>query len=133
MHDACGAIGGATAGVLTDSCREGWAHRLTNTVGCAFLLGSNYYGKKFMEKQSKGCAANALAEAWGGSDPGRRMVCPPGCGCEQPSYGAARVTTNAKSGGEMFFSWDRAGGDTRGRGQTDSGSRNSRFRGRFRR
>jgi hypothetical protein len=132
VHDACGAIVGATTGMLTHSCGEGWAHRLTNTLGCAFLLGSNHYGKKYMEKQSKGCAASVLAEAWGGNDPGRRPVCPPGCGCEQPSYGASRVSTNAQSGGDMFFSWDKAsGGDKRGRSQVDTGSRSSRFR-RFR-
>lgn len=133
IHDACGAIVGATTGMLTHSCGEGWAHRLTNTVGCAFLLGSNHFGKKFMERQSKGCAASALAEAWGDSDAGRRLVCPPGCGCEQPSYGASRVSTNAQSGGEMFFSWDRASGaDKRGRGPDDVGRRNGRVRGRFR-
>jgi hypothetical protein len=134
VHDACGAIVGATTGMLTHSCGEGWAHRLTNTVGCAFLLGSNYYGRKYTEKQSRGCAASALAEAWGsGNDAGRRRpVCLPGCGCEQPSYGANRVSSNAQNGGEMFFSWDRtAGADPRGRGQGDVGARNSRFR-RFR-
>jgi hypothetical protein len=133
VHDACGAIVGATTGMLTHTCAEGWAHRLTNTLGCAFLLASNHYGKKFMESQSKGCAASALAEAWGGNDAGRRLVCPPGCGCEQPSYGASRVGSNAKSSGEMFFSWDRASrGDARVRGQAESGSRSSRFKGRFR-
>lgn len=129
IHDACGAIVGATTGMLTHSCGEGWAHRLTNTVGCAFLLGSNHYGKKFMERQSKGCAASALAEAWGGNDAGRRPVCPPGCGCEQPSFGASRTN----NGGDMFFSWDRAsGGDPRGRVKVDANSRSRRFRGRFR-
>lgn len=132
VHDACGAIVGATTGMLTHSCGEGWAHRLTNTFGCAFLLASNHYGKKYMETQSKGCAASALAEAWGGNDAGRRLVCPPGCGCEQP-YGASRVSTNAQSGGEMFFSWDRASrGDARARGQAEPGSKGSRFKGRFR-
>ena len=134
VHDACGAIVGATTGMLTHSCGEGLAHRLTNTIGCAFLLGSNYYGKEFMEEQKKGCAASILAEAWGGFDSaGRRPVCPPGCGCEQPSYGANRATINAQNSGEMFFSWDRAASaDPRSRSQLDSGKRTSKFRGRFR-
>ena len=43
---------------------EGLVHRLTNTLGCAFLLGSNYYGRKY----SRGvCVANALSGAFGGS------------------------------------------------------------------
>ena len=134
VHDACGAIVGAATGMLTHSCGEGWTHRLTNTIGCAFLLGSNHYGKKYMEKQKKGCAASALAEAWGGNDAtGRRPICPPGCGCEQPYYGANRVTTNAQNGGEMFFSWDRASNaDPRSRRQLDPGQRTSKFKGRFR-
>ena len=66
VHDACGAIVGAATGMLSHTCPsgEGLVHRLTNTLGCAFLLGSNYYGRKY----SRGvCVANALSEAFGGS------------------------------------------------------------------
>jgi len=69
VHDACGAIVGAATGMLSHTCPsgEGLVHRLTNTLGCAFLLGSNYYGRKY----SRGvCVANALSEAFGGSSSG---------------------------------------------------------------
>lgn len=122
VHDTCGAMLGAATGMLAHSCGAGWPHRLTNTVGCAFLLGSNHYGKKYMESQKKGCVANALAEAWGSNDAGDSAVCPPGCGCESPTYGASKVSTNSQNGGEMFFSWDRAsGGDSRVRKVTRTG------------
>ena len=132
VHDTCGAMLGAATGMLTHSCGAGWAHRLTNTVGCAFLLGSNHYGKKYMEIQKKGCVANAFAEAWGGNDAGESTVCPPGCGCESPAYGASKVNTNAQNGGEMFFSWDKAAiGDSR-KQKVSAGSISGRSKGRFR-
>jgi hypothetical protein len=96
---------------------EGWMHRLTNTIGCGFLLGSNYYGKKYMEKRSKGCAASALAQVWGDRyDVGeKRPVCLPGCGCEVPSNGkSAKIDDLEQVGGEMFFSWDKDAGVKRG-------------------
>jgi hypothetical protein len=37
---------------------------LTNTLGCVFLLGSNYYGRKYSQGV---CVANALSEAWSSS------------------------------------------------------------------
>lgn len=95
VHDMCGAVVGAATGMMTHTCPEGLAHRLTNTLGCALLLSSNYYGKKYMEETSNGCAASALAQAWGGDSGSKRMVCPPGCECEAPS--------NA----ETFFQWER--------------------------
>ncbi|KAL3802494.1 hypothetical protein HJC23_012513 [Cyclotella cryptica] len=144
VHDACGAVVGAATGMLTHTCGggigEGWVHRLMNTVGCGFLLGSNYYGKKYMEKRSRGCAASVLVEAWGNVseddvDGGgeRRLVCLPGCGCEVPSYGkGARLGSPEEVGGEMFFSWDGTGGETRGRaGSSGDSSGRKRFQ-RFR-
>jgi hypothetical protein len=103
VHDACGAVVGAATGMLTHTFPEGLAHRLTNTLGCAFLLGSNHYGRKYSSNQ--GCAASALAEAWGGGEDGEgRPVClDPGCiQCEvKESYSTSRM------GGETFFRWER--------------------------
>ncbi|KAL9190665.1 hypothetical protein ACHAXT_000371 [Thalassiosira profunda] len=121
VHDACGAVVGAATGMMAHTCPEGLAHRMTNTLGCALLLGSNYYSKKYMEKTRQGCAASHLAEAWGG-DSGGRSVCPPGCGCEKPSYGTG---AGARFGGETFFEWDRSAG----RGDMNRGRAfGSRFR-----
>lgn len=106
VHDACGAVVGAATGMMAHTCPEGLAHRMTNTLGCAFLLGSNYAGRKYVEEKSQGCAASALAEAWGGDSGGKRVVCPPGCNCEAPSYGA----TSRQVGGETFFQWERTPG-----------------------
>mmetsp|Transcript_17563 Transcript_17563/g.38007 ORF Transcript_17563/g.38007 Transcript_17563/m.38007 type:complete len:442 (+) Transcript_17563:179-1504(+) len=118
IHDACGAVVGAATGMMAHTCPEGLAHRMTNTLGCAFLLGSNYYSKKYMEDKSQGCAASALAEAWGG-DGGGRAACPPGCNCGAPIYGTS-VSSSSKMGGETFFQWEstkggRGGGQTGGR------------------
>lgn len=124
VHDACGAVVGAATGMMAHTCPEGLAHRMTNTLGCALLLGSNYYSKKYMEQRSQGCAASALAEAWGG-DAGGRPVCPPGCGCEKPSYG---TSAGAKMGGETFFEWDRSTGRSGGRGMNQGRAFGSRFR-----
>ena len=115
VHDACGAVVGAATGMMAHTCHhpEGMAHRLTNTLGCGLLLGSNYYGKKHMEGS---CAASALAEAWGGGggeDAGggggrdRRVgVClDPSCnGCDEAP--SASVASKA-GGGENFFRWER--------------------------
>ena len=96
VHDMCGAVVGAATGMMAHTCPEGLAHRMTNTLGCAFLLGSNYASKKYMENKSEsGCAASALAEAWGGDSGGKKYVCPPGCSCEQP-----------KVDEELFFQWN---------------------------
>jgi hypothetical protein len=107
VHDACGAVVGAATNMMAHTCPEGWAHRMTNTVGCAFLLGSNYASRKYMEGKNSGCAASALAEAWGGDSGGRQMVCPPGCGCERPSFGT-KGSSRSRVGGEAFFQWERA-------------------------
>ena len=106
IHNACGAVVGAATNMMAHTCPEGWAHRMTNTVGCAFLLGSNYASRKFMEEKNSGCAASALAEAWGGDSGGRQMVCPPGCGCEKPSFGT-KGSSSSRVGGEAFFQWER--------------------------
>ena len=97
VHDMCGAVVGAATGMMAHTCPEGLAHRMTNTLGCAFLLGSNYASKKYMENKSEsGCAASALAEAWGSGDSGgKNYVCPPGCSCESP-----------KVDEELFFQWN---------------------------
>ena len=97
VHDMCGAVVGAATGMMAHTCPEGLAHRMTNTLGCAFLLGSNYASKKYMENKSEsGCAASALAEAWGSGDSGgKKYVCPPGCSCESP-----------KVDEELFFQWN---------------------------
>ena len=104
VHDACGAVVGAATGMLAHTCPEGLAHRLTNTLGCALLLGSNHHGRKHME----GCAASVLAEAWGGdvAGVGGRVAClDPSCNsCEAPAYGASLAS---KAGGENFFRWER--------------------------
>ncbi len=111
VHNACGAVVGAATNMLTHTCPEGWAHRMTNTVGCGFLLGSNYASRKYMEEKNSGCAASALAEAWGGDSAGRPMVCPPGCGCERPSFGT-KGSSSSRLGGETFFQWERASPDS---------------------
>jgi len=97
VHDMCGAVVGAATGMMAHTCPEGLVHRMTNTLGCAFLLGSNYASKKYMENKSEaGCAASALAEAWGSGDSGgKKYVCPPGCSCESP-----------KVDEELFFQWN---------------------------
>lgn len=107
VHNACGAVVGAATNMMAHTCPEGWAHRMTNTIGCAFLLGSNYASRKYMEEKNAGCAASALAEAWGGDSGGRQMVCPPGCGCERPSFGT-KGSSSSRLGGETFFQWERA-------------------------
>jgi hypothetical protein len=116
VHNACGAMVGAATNMMAHTCPEGWAHRMTNTLGCAFLLGSNYSSRKYMEEKNSGCAASALAEAWGG-DSGRQVVCPPGCGCEKPSFGTKG--SSSRAGGEMFFQWER---------KSPVSERSSRFR-----
>ncbi|KAL7466339.1 hypothetical protein ACHAXS_006655 [Conticribra weissflogii] len=94
---------GVCSSVLGHSCTLGWTHRLTNTLGCAFLLGSNYLSRKFMEENRQGCAASAMAKALGGE--GTLAVCPPGCGCENPvRYGAGGYGV-AEIEGETFFQW----------------------------
>ena len=104
VHNFCGAVVGAATNMRAHTCPEGLAHRVTNTIGCAFLLGSNYASRKFMEEKKSGCAASALAEAWGGDSGGRQiMVCPPGCGCEEPSFGTKG--SKIRAGGEAFFQW----------------------------
>jgi hypothetical protein len=110
VHNACGAMVGAVTNMMSHTCSEGLAHRMTNTVGCALLLGSNYASRKYMEEKNSGCAASALVEAWSG-DGGRRMVCPPGCGCERPSFG---TKSSRRSGKEMFFEWERSSSGNRG-------------------
>eukprot|EP00579_Thalassiosira_antarctica_P020229 CAMPEP_0201961944 /NCGR_PEP_ID=MMETSP0904-20121228/8254_1 /ASSEMBLY_ACC=CAM_ASM_000553 /TAXON_ID=420261 /ORGANISM="Thalassiosira antarctica, Strain CCMP982" /LENGTH=438 /DNA_ID=CAMNT_0048508229 /DNA_START=156 /DNA_END=1472 /DNA_ORIENTATION=+ len=113
VHDACGAVVGAATGMMAHTCPEGLAHRMTNTLGCAFLLGSNYYSKKYMEEKNQGCAASALAEAWGGES-GGRAVCPPGCNCEAPSYGTS--SSASRAGGDTFFQWEsKSGNESRGK------------------
>jgi len=117
VHDMCGAVVGAATGMMAHTCPEGLAHRMTNTLGCAFLLGSNYASKNYMENKSEsGCAASALAEAWGGGSGGKKYVCPPGCSCESP-----------KVDEELFFQWNmssRKGMRTRkGRGSRSFNSR----------
>jgi len=125
VHDACGAVVGAATGMMAHTCPEGLAHRLTNTLGCAFLLGSNYYSRKYMEDKSQGCAASALAEAWGGGDgAGGRAVCPPGCGCEAPSYGTSSGGSS-RTGGEAFFQWEKTPG---GKSSEKKGRSFTRFR-----
>ena len=108
VHDACGAMVGAATGMMAHTCPEGLAHRMTNTLGCAFLLGSNYASRKYMEEKSSGCAASAMAEAlsWGGDENGgKSLVCPPGCNCEAPSYG---TSSTSRVGDETFFQWERS-------------------------
>ena len=116
VHNACGAMVGAATNMMAHTCPEGWAHRMTNTLGCAFVLGSNCASRKYMEEKNSGCAASALAEAWGG-DSGRQIVCPPGCGCEKPSFGTKG--SSSRTGGEMFFQWER---------KSPVSERSSRFR-----
>ncbi|KAL7528666.1 hypothetical protein ACHAXR_003744 [Thalassiosira sp. AJA248-18] len=123
VHDACGAVVGAATGMMTHTCPEGLAHRMTNTLGCAFLLGSNYYSKKYMEDKSQGCAASAMAQAWGGDSRGTsgRAVCPPGCNCEAPGSSSSRM------GGETFFQWESKQGGG-GRETRRGGRAFTRFR-----
>lgn len=108
FHDACGAVVGVATAMLAHTCPEGLVHRLTNTVGCAFVLGSNHYGRQY----SKGCMANALTEAWGegGEDSGIVVCLDPRCydpNCEVPSNG--RGTSDGSGwGGETFFRWERS-------------------------
>jgi hypothetical protein len=104
VHDACGAVVGAATGMLSHTCPDGWAHRLTNAFGCALLLGSNRLGREYSSK----CAASALAESWGGAGGGRDGGGPacldPNCNnCDVPptSYG------NTIGAGESFFRWER--------------------------
>jgi hypothetical protein len=123
VHSACGAVVGAATNMMAHTCPEGWAHRMTNTLGCAFLLGSNYASRKYMEEKNSGCAASVLAEAWGGNSGGRQiMVCPPGCGCERPTFGT-KGSSSSMVGGETFFQWERTSpGNERGsRGGKRSG------------
>jgi hypothetical protein len=107
VHDACGAVVGAATGMMAHTCHpEGLAHKLTNTLGCGLLLGSNHYGKKHNMEGS--CAASVLAEAWGGAGDenaggggGGRVVClDPSC--LDPSCSEAPA-----GGGEIFFRWER--------------------------
>merc|ERR1712129_477452 len=116
---------GAATGMMPHTCPEGLAHRMTNTLGCAFLLGSNYFSKKYMDEMSQGCAASTLAEAWGGESGGKavcppgcncgvpenwggesggKAVCPPGCNCEVPSYGE-NVRSSSGIEEQTFFQW----------------------------
>ena len=123
VHDACGAVVGAATGMMAHTCHpEGLlAHRLTNTLGCVLLLGSNHYGKKHNMVEGS-CAASVLAEAWGGAGDenagggggGRAVACldpsclDPSCG-EAPAYGASASVASKKAGGggESFFRWER--------------------------
>mmetsp|Transcript_8567 Transcript_8567/g.14116 ORF Transcript_8567/g.14116 Transcript_8567/m.14116 type:complete len:466 (+) Transcript_8567:96-1493(+) len=129
VHDACGAVVGAATKMMAHTCPEGWAHRMTNTVGCAFLLGSNYASRKYMEEKNSGCAASALAEAWGGDSGGRQIVCPPGCGCERTSFGT-KGSSSSRVGGETFFQWERTspGGGRSSRGGKPGGVAGGRLR-----
>lgn len=124
VHDTCSAVVGAATGMMAHTCPEGLAHRMTNTLGCAFLLGSNYFSKKYMEEKSQGCAASALAEAWGGDGKGR-AVCPPGCNCQASSYGT-NASASSRMGGETFFRWENA--KAKGSGGNGRGRTFSRFR-----
>lgn len=96
---------GACSSAVGHVCTLGWAHRLTNTIGCGFLLGSNYASRKFMEEKSQGCAASAMVKAWGSE--GAVAVCPPGCDCESPvRYGAGSYIAPEMES-ETFFQWDQ--------------------------
>ena len=133
VHDACGAVVGAATKMMAHTCPEGWAHRMTNTMGCAFLLGSNYASRKYMEEKNSGCAASALAEAWGGDSGGRQIVCPPGCGCERASFGT-KGSSSSRAGGETFFQWERTSpGSGRCRGGKPGGVAGGRLTTRLRR
>lgn len=108
VHNACGAFVGAATGMIAHTCPEGlWAHRVTNSLGCALLLGSNYLSKKYMEGKGQGCPASTLTEVWDGS----RAVCPPGCNCNVSSRGAS---SSSNAGEDVFFEWGRTPGDERG-------------------
>ena len=96
---------------------------LVNEAGAKSKLGGSF------TVTVNGGASNT---SWGGNDAGESTVCPPGCGCESPAYGASKVNTNAQNGGEMFFSWDKAAvGDSR-RQMGSAGSISGRSKGRFR-
>lgn len=134
-HDACGAMIGAATSMMAHTCppivgegAEGLVHRLTNTIGCVFLLGSNYAGKKYMEKvkessnSARGCAASAFSDAWGGGDKsgeegraraGSMFVC--GCVDCGPSYGAGSAlgASSSRREGENFFQWKQSSGRRR--------------------
>lgn len=135
-HDACGAMVGAATSMMAHTCppivgggAEGLVHRLTNTMGCVFLLGSNYAGKKYMEKAKKssssssarGCAASAFSDAWGGGDrsgdDGRVAGAVFVCGCSDcgPSYGAGSAlgASSNRREGENFFQWKQSSGRRR--------------------
>jgi len=132
VRDACGAVAGAAANTMAhttcpSTSSEGssslllfpppaaLAHRITNTLGCALLLGSNYASRRYAEERGGGgCAAGALAEALGGDTVGRAMAsCPPGCGCGAMAYGTGSGGGGARAmgGGETFFQWKRTNGD----------------------
>ena len=92
---------GAATGMLSHTCPGGLVHRLTNTLGCALLLGSNYYGRKY----SEGCVGNALAEAWGsGGEDGNTLLCID-LRCIDPSCNALGANASNTMGmeGEIFF------------------------------
>ena len=104
VHDACGAVVGVVTGMKAHTCPSGLAHRLVNTLGCSFLLGSNHIGKKYSSEENKGCAAAAFAEAFGGVS--GSTTCPPGCTCQTPrSYGLSSVEA-VKDPGDIFFQWE---------------------------
>ncbi|EJK68454.1 hypothetical protein THAOC_10360 [Thalassiosira oceanica] len=102
VHDTCGAVVGAVTGMKAHTCPSGLAHRLVNTLGCAFLLGSNYIGKKYSE-ENEGCAAAAFAEAFGCVSGSTK--CPPGCTCRKSrSYGPSFEAVEDSN--EIFFQWE---------------------------
>ncbi len=130
-HDACGAMVGAATSMIAHSCPpimssgggEGLVHRLTNTLGCVLLLGSNYAGKKHIEQaqednaSAKGCAASAFSEAWSGGRGGedgitRSLIV---CGCNEcgPTYGAGRASGANRVDGGNFFQWKQSSGKRR--------------------
>ena len=102
VHDTCGAVVGVVTGMKAHTCPSGLGHRLVNTLGCAFLLGSNYIGKKYSE-ENEGCAASAFAEAFGCVSGSTK--CPPGCTCRKTrSYGPS--SEMVKDPNEIFFQWE---------------------------
>lgn len=127
-YDACGAMIGAATSMMAHTCPvggggEGLVHRLTNTLGCGLLLGSNYAGKKYMENakmkdtsisRAKGCVASAFSEAWGGGgrNGGEEMII---CGCIDcgPSYGAGSALGASRREGDNFFQWKQSSGRRR--------------------
>lgn len=109
---------------------EGWAHRLTNTAGCALLLGTNYASKKYVEVRGEGgnCAAGAFAEAFGGGGDATSMglACGPGCNC-----GVGPTSGNIGGGNDAFFQWEAQSGGEGKRTMGDNIARKGGFAGPF--